>query len=93
MTATTTVTVEEAGEPGPREGDPVLRPVAVRSPRTADAVGADDGAAARAPDPARAAWQGGTGPRPTGPAGRPGAGGPEAGGGARGAPEMQTFRC
>ncbi|GAA5206564.1 hypothetical protein GCM10023323_18620 [Streptomyces thinghirensis] len=86
--AAVTVTVEEAGAPGPCEENPVLRHVAVRSPRTGEAVGADDGAAACAPAAARDTWPGGTDPRPTGPVG-----GPQAGGGARGAPELQTFRC
>lgn len=87
-TVTVAVAVEEAGEPGPCEENPVLRHVAVRSPRTAEAVGADDGAATCAPAPVCTPWPGGTGLRPTG-----SSGGPQAGGGARGAPESQTFRC
>ncbi|MFF8095072.1 hypothetical protein [Streptomyces sp. NPDC016675] len=85
--AVVVVVVETAGEPGPGEEDPSLRQVAVRSPRTAGRVAWDHGVAAPAPVPTCA------GGRDDGGLRRPPAPGRGADGPARGAPELQTFRC
>ncbi|MEU0227415.1 hypothetical protein ABZ177_24095 [Streptomyces sp. NPDC006284] len=79
--------VETAGEPGPGEEDPSLRQVAVRSPRTAGRAACDHGVAAPAPVPTRTRGRDDGGLR------RPPVPGRGADGPARGAPELQTFRC